>query len=199
MCQEPFAPDPPLDPLTITHVRGPGILAFRATILAGLTTERQQLLLAELGSEALDLMRQSPGAEAWVPVERLSEIRAAYSKLFETRLEKVRGFTMASLLFSHPMFQELRDTRTISQFLTRLPQIWETTHKGGRIEAAHLGPKQARITIQAQFPDPQYLEQILPLALQEALNLLGLRQGRVDHHTPDNRPGTHIFDLHWEL
>jgi len=118
------------DPLKVTHFRGFGILAFRATILAGLTPEQQELLLARLGPQCQELMRRPPGAEEWVPIEHLQEIRTVFSQLFGLRLDKVRGLTMASLLFSGAVFEPLKNTRNISLFLTKFPQIWATYHRG---------------------------------------------------------------------
>lgn len=145
-------------------------------------------------------MRRPPGAEEWVPIEHLQEIRTVFSQLFGLRLDKVRGLTMASLLFSGSVFEPLKNTRNISLFLTKFPQIWATYHKGGRAETTLLGQHSARISIQAKFPYPQYLNEVIPPAFQEVLNLLGLSGGRVKHTAPSPSDPTeaHLYDLAWE-
>lgn len=197
----PAKPVPPQnDPLKVTQLRGFGILAFRATILAGLPSELQASFLASLETSSRELMLHPPNAEEWIPIERLQEIRAVFSKQFGLRLDKVRGLTMASLLFSQPLFEPLKNTRNIAAFLTQLPQIWEAYHKGGRAEATQLGPGWARISIQAKLPYPQYLEEVVPPAFQEVLNLFGLTRGRVKHTGPSSGDPaeTHFYDLTWE-
>lgn len=189
----------PRESLTVTHVRSFGILAFRATILAGLTLDQKEFFLEKLGPESRKLMQRPPGAEEWVPVERLKEIRSVYAQHFKMNLERVRGYTMASLLFSQPVLEALQNNRNISPFLARFPQIWQACHKGGRVEATQLGPNRARISIQAQFPYPQYLDEVMPSAFLEALNLTGLTGGRVDHLAPTPDDPTHHYDLAWDL
>ncbi len=188
------------DPLKVTQLRGFGILAFRATILAGLPSEMQASFLASLEAPSRELMQHPPTTEEWIPIERLQEIRAVFSQQFGLRLDKVRGLTMASLLFSQPLFEPLKNTRNIAAFLTQLPRIWEACHRGGRAEATQMGPRWARISIQAKLPYPHYLEEVLPPAFQEVLNLIGLKGGEVKHTRPS--PGdpaeTHFYDLTWE-
>ncbi len=198
MSAEPALPEN--DPLRVTQLRGFGILAFRATILAGLPTEMQARFLANLEAPSRELMLHSPDPETWIPVERLQEIRAVFNQHFGLRLERVRGLTMASLLFSSPLFEPLKNTRNIAPFLARLPQIWEACHRGGRVEAFQSGPGSARISIQARLPYPQYLEEVIPPAFQEVLHLLGLRGGKVKHIGPSSEdpPETHHYDLSWE-
>ncbi len=197
MTDDSTRPSGPLGSLAVSQVRGLGIQAFRATILAGLTSDRQELLLENLGPAARNLMCQPPAAEAWVPVELLREIRSAYGGLFDMRLEKVRAFTMASLMFSHPHFEDLRGTRNIATFLARFCLLWQACHDGGCIEGVQRAPHQARVTIWARFPYPQYLDEVMPPALREALQHLGFTGGRVDQqpHPVD----MHAYDLNWDL
>lgn len=197
----PVEPVPPAnDPLKVTHLRGFGIFAFRATILAGLPSDMQASFLASLEAPSRELMLHPPNAEEWIPIERLQEIRTVFSKQFGLRLDKVRGLTMASLLFSQPLFEPLKNTRNIATFLIQLPRIWEAYHRGGRAEATRLGPGWARIAIQAKLPYPQYLEEVIPPAFQEVLNLFGLKGGQAKHTRPScgDLAETHFYDLTWE-
>jgi uncharacterized protein with HEPN domain len=188
----------PADSSVVTHVRGVGILAFRATILAALPQDATERLLAELGPEARQLMQRPPQAEEWIPFGRLAEIREVFQSLFGMRLEKVRGMTLANLIFSHPQFQKLRDCKDIAPFLEAFPQIWQAFHKGGRVQATRRGPDRARIEILARFPYPEYIQNVVPAAFQESLSLIGLAQGQVIHTALDSPRDHHCFDLSWK-
>jgi hypothetical protein len=192
---------PPLteDEARVTHVCGLGVAAFRATTLVTLTAEQNEALLSKCSKQAATIMQHPVQEGVWIPTEILAEILTVHDQLFDYDYGRIRGSTIAELIFETPRFQPLIGSRMVLPFLAALPTIWSSHHRGGTLLTDSMGGSEAWITAWALFPYPQYLRDVLRETFKTALKILGVRNPSVEYHSPkpDDPPYRHRYHLTW--
>lgn len=185
----------------ITHLRGTGLAHFRATLMVSLYGGRWERLLERLSPEARAILERPPDPDQWVEASLFHEIHLAQADLPHPDTRKVRGELTAE--------DELRRQHLVddlppgdpSPLILRFPAIWPETNRGGCVTVDHLEPGRCDMSVWATFPYPDYLRDVGPAWVRQALLVAGARNPTVDYlgPGPEDVFYRHRYWLAWEL
>lgn len=168
----------------ITHARGTGFAYLRSTLKVALYGGRWELLLARLSPAARAVLSEAPSLDEWIPVEVLHEIHLAQQDLPHPDTRKVRGELMAEAELTRRELVHPGSGGDPRPLILRFPFLWPETHQGGCVTIDRLEEGQGEMSVWATFPYPDYLRDVAPAWLRQALVMAGARQPRVDYLGP---------------
>lgn len=183
----------------ITHVRGAGFSNLRATLKVALFGGRWDLLLERLSPPARALLERPPALEEWIDTSLLLEIHLAQQDLPHSDTRKVRGELNAE--------EEMKRWNLIAEgpgadpraLLLRFPMMWPENSRGGCVTIDSLSNGQGEMSVWGIFPYPEYLRDVAPAWIRQAISMAGARDAKVDHlgPGPDDPYYRHRYWLKW--
>lgn len=183
----------------ITHLRGTGLAHFRATLKVSLFGGRWETLLARLSPGARALLERPPDPETWVPSELLHEIHLAQADLPHADTRRVRGQLTAEAEVTRSHLLDGVPPGDPRPLIRQFPAHWQVNNRGGCITVDRLDDGVCELSAWATFPYMDYLRDVGPAWMVQALTMAGARNPRVDYlgPGPDDVPYRHRYWLAW--
>lgn len=168
----------------ITHVRGTGFSHLRATLKVALYGGRWDLLMDRLSAPARALLDHPPALEDWIDAELLLEIHLAQQDLPHPDTRKVRGeLTAEAEMKRMDLVSDLSraDPRAL---ILRFVYLWPETNRGGCVTIDRLTDGEGELSVWGTFPYPEYLRDVGPAWVRQAISMAGARDAKVDYLGP---------------
>lgn len=184
----------------ITHIRGSGLAHFRSTLKVSLFGGRWDTLLARLSPEARGLLEHPSDPEAWVSTELLHEIHRAQADLPHPDTRRVRGQLTAEAEVTRSHLLEGVPPGDPRPLILQFPAHWKVNNRGGCITVDSLEEGRCEMSAWATFPYPDYLRDVGPAWITQALSMAGARNPRVDYLGPGSEDVDyrHRYWLGWD-
>ena len=168
----------------ITHVRGTGIANLRSTLKVALYGGRWELLLERLSPPARALLEHAPPIEEWIDTALLLEIHLAQQSLPHPDTRRVRGELTAEEEMKRLNLVPSQPGADPRALILRFPSMWPETNQGGWVTIDSLRDGEGELSAWAIFPYPDYLRDVAPAWICQALSMAGAKNPKVDYLGP---------------
>ena len=168
----------------VTQVRGPGFTQLRATLKVALFGGRWETLMERVSPEARAILERPPELEEWIDTALLLEIHLAQKDLPHPDTRKVRGELMAEEEMRRRHLEASGPRGDPRPLIRQFPAMWPEASRGGCVTLDEVAEDHALMSVWAIFPYPEYLRDVAPAWLRQALLLAGARDPRVDYLGP---------------
>jgi hypothetical protein len=161
-------------------------------LLATLSEEAWAQAQPFLSPEAQAILDRAPAPEDWVSLRALVELSKAQTELGGPETSRARGSLMAEILHG-----DLPSGMRPKDFLVALPQIFQESFLGGRLEVA-LGPTgRADLVLHGHLPLPGLTEKAIPSCIFTSLKQAGAISVIVDHLPPASPVAPTRYQVRW--
>lgn len=183
----------------VTHVRGQGIINFRSTLKVAMYGGRWELLLERLSPPARALLEMAPTAEDWVDTQLLLEIHQAKLDIPHPDTRRVRGELIAEEEVKRRQVETSETATDPQAVIQQFPAWWAYSNQGGCTTIDSLTNGRSEISIWAIFPYPEFLRDVAPSMIRQAIAMAGAKEAKVDYLGPseDDADYRHRYWLNW--
>lgn len=174
----------------VTHMRGRQAGLFRSMVLA--TLPEEHWVQADLSPEARALVARAPEPGDWVPMGALVELSRVHAESGGPETSRARGSLMGEILHG-----DLPAGMGPGDFLRALPQIFQESFQGGRMDVRILEDGVAHLAFHGRMPLPGLTDKAIPSCLFTSLKQAGATSVVVDAEPPAGPEDPIHYRVRW--